>query len=71
MKRSTLKNLRKSSKLTVPQIAEKANISNSYYYKIESGLRNPTLKLAEKIANILKANPGEIFFENQMDATSN
>lgn len=40
------------------------NISRSYYGMIESGNRNPTLKLAIKIAEVFGRKVEEIFFEN-------
>jgi putative transcriptional regulator len=63
MKRKRLKELRKQYGLSVKDIANIVGISTSHYYKIEEGVRNPTLKIAKKIAEILGKNVDEIFFE--------
>lgn len=65
--RRLLINARKESGLTVKEIAKKLKISTSFYYKIEGELRNPTLILAKKIANILDRDVEELFFNELMD----
>jgi len=62
MKRKKLKELRKKYDLSVKDIANTVGISTSHYYKIEEGIRNPTLKIAKKIAEILGENVDEVFF---------
>ena len=69
--RSNLKKLRKKHNLSVSDIARKLNISTSFYYKIESGDRNPTMLLAKQICNIIHANVDEIFFDSSSDRESN
>ena len=61
--RRVLINERKKSGLSVKEIAEKLEISTSFYYKIEGELRNPTLILAKKIANIFDRDVEELFFD--------
>ena len=63
IKRKKIKELRKQYGLSVKDIANTVGISTSHYYKIEEGIRNPTLKIAKKIAEILGGNMEEIFFE--------
>jgi putative transcriptional regulator len=46
------------------EIAEVLEITTSYYGMIETGVRNPSLKLAKKIANYFSKNVEEIFFVN-------
>jgi putative transcriptional regulator len=70
MKRKRLKELRKQHSLSVKDIANMAGISISHYYKIEEGIRNPTLMVAKKIAEILGKNMDEIFFEKKLDNLS-
>jgi putative transcriptional regulator len=69
--RSNLRNLRNKNKLSVVDMAQKLNISTSFYYKIESGVRNPTISLAKQICNIIQGNMDEIFFALQLDEMSN
>jgi len=56
--------LRKSKNLTQEQVAKDLGISRAFYGMIELGTRNPTLKLADKIANYFKADVKEIFFKD-------
>jgi len=70
MKRKKLKELRKKYDLSVKDIANTVGISTSHYYKIEEGIRNPTLKIAKKIAEILGKNVDEVFFEKELDVSS-
>lgn len=49
----TIKNRRKSLKVTQPQLAELADVSVNTLYKIESGLANPRLETLSKIADVL------------------
>ncbi|QZY56676.1 helix-turn-helix transcriptional regulator [Crassaminicella profunda] len=68
--RTILKKARKKNKLAVCKIAEMLGISKSFYYKIESGARNPSILLAKKIADIFNMKVDEIFFDENMDKTS-
>lgn len=43
------------------EIAEQLNCSLSFYYKIESGKRYPTLLTAYKLARILNSSIDELF----------
>jgi|Wag4MinimDraft_11_1082651.scaffolds.fasta_scaffold15304_2 putative transcriptional regulator len=71
MKREKLREIRKRSGLSVKDIAKSIGISTSHYYKIEEGIRNPTLKVAKKIAEMLDKNIDEIFFGEVLDDSSN
>ncbi|MFY9543750.1 MAG: helix-turn-helix transcriptional regulator [Bacillota bacterium] len=57
-----LKTARKAKGLQVADLARKLHISASFYYKIEQGVRNPTLELARDIATILGRSVEELFF---------
>jgi DNA-binding XRE family transcriptional regulator len=54
---------KKSKNLDHDKISEILNISKSFYYKIENGTRNPALKLAFKIADILEYDDVRELFE--------
>jgi len=49
----SIKERRKTLKVTQPQVAELANISINTLYKIERGQANPTLETLTKIADVL------------------
>lgn len=59
--RDWLNKLRDS--VTHQQVADRAGISRSYYTQIESGARNPSVKVAKRVAMALGFN-WLIFFEN-------
>lgn len=42
------------------EVAQASGISQSYISEIESGLKSPTLKTIEKLANALKIHPREL-----------
>lgn len=71
MKREELIKVRKSLGLTQADMAAAAaGVHRSYYGLIENGNRNPTLKIAAKIATALNSSieqlfPDEIFFANK------
>lgn len=50
---NTIKNRRKTLRVTQSQLAELAKISKNTLYKIERGQANPTLETLDKIADIL------------------
>jgi len=49
----SIKQRRKTLRVTQPQVAELANISVNTLYKIERGQANPTLETLTKIADVL------------------
>ena len=48
-----IKERRKTLRITQPHLAEMAEISVNTLYKIERGTANPTVKVLNKIANVL------------------
>lgn len=50
---NSIKERRKTLRVTQPQLAELAEISVNTLYKIERGQANPTLETLTKIANVL------------------
>jgi len=69
--RDSLKKARIENGFTVVDISKKLNISTSFYYKIESGLRNPTITLAKEVSKLLKKDIDSLFFNNNLDEMSN
>ena len=61
MKRQHIINRRKELKITQEEVAAVAGISRSSYAAIELGLRNPSLKVAQKICFILKVEVNTAF----------
>jgi len=61
--RFNLRCARRVKNLDHDKISAMLNISKSFYYKIENGTRNPTLKLAFKIADILEYDDVRELFE--------
>jgi len=49
----SIKERRKTLRVTQPQLAELAGVSINTLYKIERGQANPTLHTLNKIANVL------------------
>ncbi|MEL7566451.1 MAG: helix-turn-helix transcriptional regulator [Dehalobacterium sp.] len=68
--RKVLKDIRKKKGYSVDYMANSLNVSKSFYYKIESGLRNPTMETAKKIADILTCTVDQLFFVHHLDKTS-
>lgn len=70
MKREQLIKARKSLGMTQADMAIAAGVHRSYYGLIENGNRNPTLRIATKIATALDSSieqlfPDDIFFANR------
>lgn len=61
MKRAWLISYREQLKLTQTEAAKNIGISNSYYNQIESGERNPSGKLALRIATFYQFNMSKFF----------
>ena len=60
---NNLKHFRIKSKLTQEELAKKVEITRPYLTEIENGKRNPTIKIAKKIADILGVTVDKIFFD--------
>ena len=61
--REWLTDIRKTMGLNHREVAKKAGIDRSFYTQIESGIRNPSVKTAKKIASALGFE-WTIFFDN-------
>ncbi|MCF8002535.1 MAG: helix-turn-helix domain-containing protein [Halanaerobiales bacterium] len=62
--RAKLKQLRITNDLFQKDIASLLGISTSYYSSIERGMRNPTLNLAKKTADLFGESIENIFYHN-------
>lgn len=61
----TLKELRIKNKLTRLEVAKKTGTSETYILLIETGKRNPSDKMKEKLANVYNVKPVTIFSASQ------
>jgi len=59
--RTKLIQARKNLDLTQEELAEKAEISRAYLANIEAGKHDPSLKVASKLATLLKHPVEELF----------
>lgn len=71
MKSTPLKAARIKKGIEVEEISQRLQISSSYYYKIERGVRKPNIYLAKRIAELLDGTVDEIFFGRDLDVLSN
>jgi putative transcriptional regulator len=62
MARDKLKKLRKDKGLTQKEVADKIGVSRSMYTSIESGTRDPSLKVMQRIVDFFGDRVKEIFF---------
>ncbi|GMA59694.1 helix-turn-helix transcriptional regulator [Alicyclobacillus fastidiosus] len=54
-RRSKLQNRREELGLSQKNVAERARISRAYYTNIERGVKDPSLKVAQRISNALNS----------------
>lgn len=63
-----IKSLRKASRLTQEQLAERANLHAKYVSSLECGRENPTLDVFLKISSALGLEVADIFsFEHEIE----
>lgn len=68
--RSKLIVARKANGWTVAHVAKRLKISESFLYKIEAGVRNPTMELADQIAGLYGTTVDALFFGRELDDSS-
>ena len=61
MKNMTLKDYRVKRKLTREEASKQANITVTYLYLLENNKKQPSLELINKLAEIYKTKPVNIF----------
>ena len=59
-----LEEYRKNNKLSCQDMADKLNISKSFYWQIEKGKRRLSYATACEIAKIFNVKPDAIFYED-------
>ena len=57
-----LKKIRIENNISCGEIAKMLEISKTYYWQLEKGVRRLNYELAKKIANIFKLKPDDIFY---------
>lgn len=62
---NALRALRRQRHLKAKDVADNLGISLSFYYKIEEGIRNPTMALAKRMADFFETTIDELFFSNE------
>lgn len=63
-----IKELRQDKKMSLSELAEKANVAKSYLSSIERNLQtNPSIQFIEKISNVLGVSVNELIQEEQSD----
>jgi transcriptional regulator with XRE-family HTH domain len=67
---ANIKARRKSQNLTQENLAEKVDTAPAYIAMIESGRRNPSFKMIERIAEVLKIDAPELFSMKSYPAES-
>lgn len=67
--RAWLKNKRTELNLSQEDVADKSKIERQYYQMIESGRRNPSVKVAKRIAEALNFY-WIIFFDDDVNETT-
>lgn len=61
----TLKELRLKNKMTRLEVANKTDTSETYILLLETGQRNPSDKMKEKLAKVYNVKPVTIFLASQ------
>ena len=62
-----LKEKRSAKKLNYKDMAEKLNISKTFYWQIENDKRNLSYEMAVKISRILNTRPDTLFYEEYVE----
>lgn len=62
-----IRDLRTKKHLSQEQVALRAGITTAYLGQIERGEKNPTVKLVEKISNVLELSLSELFSDQQIE----
>jgi XRE family transcriptional regulator, master regulator for biofilm formation len=61
-----IKQLRNEKKMSISELAEKANVAKSYLSSIERNLQsNPSIQFIEKISSVLGVSVNELINENK------
>lgn len=69
--RTSLKQARIEKGFTVAETAKILNVSPAVYYKWEDGTRAPLIDNARQVAALFEKSIEELFFDSELDETSN
>jgi putative transcriptional regulator len=64
--RTELSTLRIEKKMTQEEVSKKALISRAFYANIEAGRKDPSIKVAKRIADALSTTVDKIFFNQNV-----
>lgn len=64
--RNELSTQRNKLNLTQDEVSKKASISRAFYANIEAGRKNPSMKVAKRIADALRTTVDAIFFDKDV-----
>lgn len=67
MNYNKLKEVRKSTGMSIAELSRRSNVSRVTITKIESGESNPTINTVTALANGLRKRPCEIFFKDTVN----
>lgn len=70
MKRTVLVSARKNKGWTQDELAAQVDISRAYLSNIERGVYAPSLKVAQRLSNILGLSTDTLFFDGDAHLTS-
>lgn len=66
-----IKQLRKDKKMSISELAEKANVAKSYLSSIERNLQtNPSIQFIEKISSVLGVSVNELINDETVEVDS-
>lgn len=65
-----IKNLRQEKKMSLSELAERANVAKSYLSSIERNLQtNPSIQFIEKISKVLGVSVNDLILEDNSEKT--
>lgn len=62
-----LRNIREAQLLSQTQLAKKTGVTQGYISQIETGEKEPTVRLLKRIAEVLGVSPGELLTESDSE----
>lgn len=66
-----LKEIRKQNKYSYQDMADKLNISKTFYWQIENNQRRLSYDMAIKIASVFNMKPDDIFYKDTLEKDTN
>lgn len=66
-----LKEIRKQNKYSYQDMADKLNISKTFYWQIENNQRRLSYDMSMKIARVFNMKPDDIFYKDMLEKDTN